>query len=334
MQRLFQYAKKLLHKGFDALSIHLFIILLSLPIFVAWGIPISLMSFIGNTIFTPLLAVYIFLSSLLFLAALFNTKLVIIASALNLLTYWWLQILNTLSIDSYIGFTSQSFLLTCIISMATLLITHTKKINTQQKGLLYILLFSITLSCQQVCRKTKESIIKIPCFDKHLYLLTYENNYIIIDTGALGKKSSAPSYLQYTLIPEVIKSTGLTKISTFITLQPTSFTFAALEVACQKNWVKTIYVPIWHGKAPRSWYRNWCSCKKAARESNCAIVRIKQNKKYLINKKNRVILEAQKKTYKNTKNYFLTNTHIYGAIDNNLFNFYASKYKKSEYTSI
>jgi len=334
MQRLFQHAKNLLSKGFYALSIHLFIALLSLPIFVAWGIPISLMSFVGNTIFTPLLAIYIFLSSLLFLAALFNSKLVIIASALNMLTYWWLQILTTLSIDSYVGFTSQSFLLICIISIATLLITHTKKATLQQKGFIYIFLFFIALSCQQVCRKNKESIIKIPCFDKHLYLLTYENNYTIIDTGALGKRSSAPSYIQFTLIPEIIKRTGSPQISTFITLQPTSFTFAALEVACQKKWVKEIYVPIWHGKAPRSWYRNWCACKRAAIESNCAIIRIKQNKKYLINKKTQVILEAQKAPSKNTKKYFITNAHIYGAIDNNLFNFYAAKYKKSEYTSI
>src|SRR6185436_7137348 len=71
------------------LEIQLFITLCSLPILLAWGLPISLASLLGNFVFAPFLTIFLLLSSLLFFGQLCNIPCSFVAQALELVTDFW-----------------------------------------------------------------------------------------------------------------------------------------------------------------------------------------------------------------------------------------------------
>src|SRR5579862_7575785 len=66
-----QFLNRLYTTSITTLSMQLFLSLVSLPILASWGLPISLMSPIGNVIFSPLLTLFLLLSSIIFFCELF-----------------------------------------------------------------------------------------------------------------------------------------------------------------------------------------------------------------------------------------------------------------------
>lgn len=72
-----------------ALQAQLVLTLASLPILINWGLPISYMTFFGNLLFTPILMVFIFTSSLLFFTQLCNIPNGLMVSILEYTTQLW-----------------------------------------------------------------------------------------------------------------------------------------------------------------------------------------------------------------------------------------------------
>ncbi len=69
------------------IQIQLFITLMSLPVLMWWGLPFSLMSFVGNLIFSPIIVAFLTLSSLIFMTEL--------ASIPNYYLVWSLEKVTT-----------------------------------------------------------------------------------------------------------------------------------------------------------------------------------------------------------------------------------------------
>ena len=84
--------------------IQLLVTLISLPILVWWGIPISLLSPIGNLIFTPLLTIFLFLASLIFFLELFYIPNQWLIYLLEIVTRFWNYLITFGSNGSLIGF--------------------------------------------------------------------------------------------------------------------------------------------------------------------------------------------------------------------------------------
>ena len=69
----------------DGIMVHLAVTLVSLPILIMWGLPFSLAASIGNIAFTPLLACFLAISSLIFFTELLfipNAMLISLLSTL------------------------------------------------------------------------------------------------------------------------------------------------------------------------------------------------------------------------------------------------------------
>lgn len=74
------------------LYLQLFISLIAFPLLLCWGLPISLLSPVGNLIFGPFLTVFLFLSSMLFFTELLYLPNGWIASVLDTFTQSWLSL--------------------------------------------------------------------------------------------------------------------------------------------------------------------------------------------------------------------------------------------------
>src|SRR5437763_195216 len=85
-------------------QLQLFITLFSLPLLISWGIPLSLLSPLGNLIFGPVLTIFLFLSSLIFFSELIGIPNGLLIALLEKITTWWLCIMHANTQSWLVGF--------------------------------------------------------------------------------------------------------------------------------------------------------------------------------------------------------------------------------------
>jgi len=180
--------------------------------------------------------------------------------------------------------------------------------------------------------RTQEAVLDIPCFSGNIHLLVTHNTSILIDPGYMGQRISAPSWTEYTLVPTCIQKTGKAFIDHVVILQPTIFTFNALEILCKKSFLKTVYIPLWSGENERKWCKPFTTFKEAAATHGCTIVRFGKDIEIPIYPKNNshscIMLNTCNRPDIIKNGIHFANAHIAGIIDNKPLSFYAAVYKK------
>jgi len=314
------------HYILDLLNIQLFVTLISLPIFIAWGIPIPLSSILGNLIFSPFLTMHIFLSSLIFMGALFDISCTPLLWLLDKLSITWITLLTYFPTPLQVGFPALSMPALLAIAIITLLILHTKRYTREHKIIRYALLLFALICYAQLHKRLHAGHMQIPCFNGHVQVLTTPQQCLLIDTGAMGQRISAPSWAEYTLMPTLLKATGHSSITTFITLRPTSFTFAALELLCRKGVLRKIYVPVWEGERSRVLGGAFMAFIRVANAHGCTVVRFGYNQSHTVtdfSPKEIVTLTTTDVSHKKS-GVRIAKGSVQGIIDNTPFSFYAS----------
>src|SRR4051812_19287834 len=99
------------------LELQLLISIVILPILIAWGLPTSIMSIVGNLIFAQILTLFIFISALLFTTDLCGIPNFWIAQALEWVTSIWHYVLSFGSAHWLIGFPAWMFPISCILAI-------------------------------------------------------------------------------------------------------------------------------------------------------------------------------------------------------------------------
>lgn len=220
------------------LELQLVISLMSLPILTYWGLPISYMSPLANMIFTPLLILFLWISCLFSICALTHMPCSWFVYALDYITSLWNYLLSLGRPEWLIGFSHQTIwvsLLSCIIVFY--LYTYIKPPTKQAVCFLLILWLCLILT-QYYAQKNNYKKIK----DLPLIALQINNKTYLIDYGALCMKQNFYTYIDYTILPMLIKTTGITTVDTLILCKPSSFLAKAThQFALQTN-LKTIIV--------------------------------------------------------------------------------------------
>jgi hypothetical protein len=205
----------------------LIITLISLPILIHWGITISKFGIVGNLIFSPILSIFLILSSLIF----FTELLTLPKKALDQLTCWWDNILNLGQKSWLIGFATQNTIFLLTIPFLAFLIIFHKKVNTITKRIiaLSVLLFaSIALLCVQDFLSIKENI-ELQNGKSSLKIIPQNNNLIINDYGFFSKKRNLQNFLEYEFRPYLLKKFGTLKIEKLSLLKPSKSNYKIIE---------------------------------------------------------------------------------------------------------
>lgn len=238
----------------NALQTQLIITVIAMPILVAWGMGTSLMTFVGNILFTPLLGVFLMLSSMLFFTEVLGIPNGMLAYALEQLTSSW---------DRILAYGQPSWLFTCAhpgmwpllgsILLTLWCIQHRRLTSARKKimcmtfiilvmaGSLWIFtLYRQHTLCNTVTvfnRTDKTGIV-----NGSLTFTTLEYHRCIVDHGFFARKKSADHAVLFELKPYLVKTIGASSLDSLIITKPSLGSFQAATALCSYCGVKKLFV--------------------------------------------------------------------------------------------
>lgn len=233
---------KLINHSLRFIQAQLVVTLFSLPLLITWGLPISFLSPIGNLIFSPVLTLFLFISSLIFFTELLFIPNRFLIWLLEKLTTTWLKIMAIDPTPWMIGFTRPHPLLLALIPVVTIAILLRYKHQPIQISIAWLFgFFVLTCGYLTIIETPYQLTATIPCNNHHVTLIKQQEQIVVIDPGVIGQRASAWSWLEYTLLPELVKKTGATRIDHLIVLQPTERLFDGVAKLCATIHIGTIY---------------------------------------------------------------------------------------------
>lgn len=238
----------------NALQTQLIITVVAMPILVAWGMGTSLATFVGNIIFTPILGVFLMLSSMLFFTELFGIPNGSVIYLLEHLTSWW---------DKMLSYGQPSWLFNCAhpgmwplaisIILALWCIQHRTLTSAFKKcmcmaGLIIAIggsLWLFTLyrqhsQCNIVTVFDREG--KTPALQGSLTYAIIDGRRCIIDQGFYARKKSADQAILFELKPYLVTKIGTASVDVLIITKPSLGSFQAATALCAYCGVKTLFV--------------------------------------------------------------------------------------------
>lgn len=269
------FAQRTAYKLRTFIVLQLFLTCMSLPILVWWGLPISLLSPVGNLVFSPFLTAFLSLASLLFFAQLLHIPNGLIAWALDLLTKIWLTILKWYPPGMLIAFSQPPWWILVVPPIfALIVIAHpcTRSVN-RSALLMTVGLFFFGFALKLLC-STSTDMFAIPCNNTELFVMRSCNTVLVIDPGAIGRRASGPSWVQHTLLTELAKKSGLRHIDHLVLCKINKTTFESVAELARITHIGTVYVPYWHGRLESGTIRAFMLLKGELEKTGGTIVRL------------------------------------------------------------
>ncbi len=321
--------KKTIERLYEKLTkwiyIHLVISIYSFLILVCWGIPFCPMSFVGNLIFGPVLTLFLGLSTLLFFTELCFIPNGYIALLLDIISHSWLWTLNYYSLQHLqIPCARPSIMVMSTLFCAAFIVILLRASYIKKNVYLCLMLISSFWLAGQ--HPITDEIEHLPCANGNLHIVKTADHLIVVDPGCLGRYISAPSFVQFTLMPHLVQKYGTYTIDHLILLQPGKLTFDAVQAIVQKGSIKHLYIPLWQGQLSKSGLISFMRMKEQAEQQSTVIHRLNNHEITLIKNKRtnlsiKPVQEEIKKTSINFKAFCVGNT-----IDKQSVTFYPSKY--------
>jgi len=195
-----------------------------IPILVYWGLPISLMSIVGNIIFAPFLMLCILCAFFIFFFELLYIPNGIWCTLFEHLTQCWTTLLLHGSPNWLIGFAHPGIFYLVLFALAGI---SSLAISRNWRPLLRVLLIGLVLTSGMFMLKygTKKS---------HLHVITYQNKSctvtqegdtlcLTIDHSGLRKKNFA-SWFNTIIKKELYRTFGRGTVDTVKLIKPTQYT--------------------------------------------------------------------------------------------------------------
>lgn len=312
------------------IQLQLFITLFSLPILIAWGLPLSILSPVGNLIFSPILVLFLFLSCLIFFCEIFFIPNGSLIYLLETISSWWIKILDIPDKRWLIGFHQPSTLILIALPCLTFFILMHKKTSSLNRSIACFFALLIGLTIYANLSQKKNNHYTIDCNNGTIHILQKSNTITVVDPGYIGSRASSSSWAQYTLVPYIIKETGKTTIDHLVLLRPGTFLFETIAQLTRCITIKNIYIVYWDGAMPKNGLRAYFRLKKILDEQKINLIRF-GNKPLVIEKKSDTpITITPLKTTISTNIISFPACFVQTQIDNNNITFYSAQYKHKE----
>jgi len=305
------------------LQAQLFINAISLPILVSWGLPISVLSPIGNLVFFPFLFLFLLLSSLIFFLEILFVPNGLLIVLLETLSNVWTRLLSLGENNHFlVGFGAPPTIFLCAIPLCAFFILYNRHTKTPIRSICLLAALLLTsFGLLKLFCNSGNFIEELDCKGKEVLLLHSDGQTTLIDPGVIGKKPSAASWAQYTLAPEVTSKTGKHAIDYIILLQPGIRTFQAIETLCRTMQIDTIFLVTWDGTLKKNGWRAFFHLKRAAQQHGIRLARIGKRKLTIaLGKKNKLVIRPTKQTLRYHDATYPA-LEVSGQIDNEAFTF-------------
>lgn len=305
------------------LEVQIFINLFSWPILIAWGLPVSLASPLGNFIFTPFLIMFLAVSLIVFLLELFYIPNTIFIYILEIITTLWLKLIdyNSNSWLLYLSKPSASILIITPI-LATVFIIRKHIANDQSSNKLHnnkdyiktiFCLIAITISLvgyssyfnHNFSNKLHNKIISLSRGSNKIKIFKIDHKLTILDMGALSIISSK-NFIDFKLLPAISKNFGLQSIWALIVLKPNKYSYKSCYYLLKNFRINKIYLPEFSDKSRNKMSKDIIKYKQKldnlAKQKNTEIIMLSDNIHKISYDENHFI-ELKKEPQSNTKYY-------------------------------
>lgn len=319
---------KISSKLLKFIHIQLFVSLISLPILVSWGLPISCMAPVGNFIFGPFLLLFLGLSCLIFFTEILYIPNSFFIWCLEQLTTLWHKLLNFGSQSWLISFCKPSpWFFVLLIGATVAIVVHKRLSSPGKSSLCFAVLLALAYGYLVFLNTPRYAIEQIPCYGKTLTAIKAPHQFALIDPGVLGRRISAPSWVEYSLLPHIRSTYGTNCLDHLVLLAPGIVLFDAVTQLISLIPVRHIYLPFWSGENPRGLGRAYMKMKEMAAKHKVILHRF-GNKPFTISlgKKSLVIVEPldAQCAYRTTK---YPACCVSGELPDEQVVLYSSKYK-------
>jgi len=193
--------------------------LMSLPLLILWGLPISVMSPLANFIFTPLLIIFLWCSCITTICCLANIPCAILDRAVEGLACLWLHLLSFSRPEWLIGFPSSMLKVSIAVCIFMVLLYTYIKPTAKHCAILLCLIWCSLILIRPYFTHT-DGLKKIGPLP--LWVACVHNKTYLIDHGALCNRKNRFTNFDYHVLPELIRHTGHTTIDTVIFCKPSN----------------------------------------------------------------------------------------------------------------
>lgn len=309
--------KKLPRAFYIFLQLQLFITLISWPILLMWGLPLSIASPIGNFIFAPFLTVFLLLASLIFFCELCYIPNIFLIELLERFNALWLWFLSLGSKSWLICYAQPSMLVALSLVIISVLLLHARNLAKPHRRMGAYLLFIGVLVCFfRITTSSFLGISTLECFKGNLTLINTGKHKIVIDPGILGRRNSAPSWVAYTLIPHLAKLYGTQSLDYVLCLKPSKTVFKSLTALCTQAYVRNLMLISWQGSLDNVGWGHWQELLSTCTEQNTNLIFIDQEPLSITDTENNTLtITPETKIYKKNKLCY-NQVHITGIINN------------------
>lgn len=221
--------------------------LISWPILIYAGLPISIMSPLGNLLFTPIITIYLLLASLIFFSELLfipNGYLIIV---LEKITKWWVALMKLNSSSWLIGVPSTSIFFLFLVPLIVIASMYYKPWSRQKKNILILFAYMICFgSVLCLFKKGKAPFTaEIMCVrnQKVFYCVAKKKALIVSATGL--QSQMIEQWMDYNLLPEMLKRTGSPSLDYLVVMVPKKTSFELAHQICARALVNEVYVHTW-----------------------------------------------------------------------------------------
>jgi len=254
-------------------TLQLFLTFFSLPILIAWGLPLSLLTIFGNIIMVPFLSIFLFLSSCIFFTEFFyipNNWLIFLC---EYTTDFWMFILSWHPTYCLYGFKRPSLFIIIIMGFLFLIVYYffIRHMIPIQRLFILLSFLIILMMVNHLWSKNLTGFFEISCNNGTVILVTDHGKTMLIDPGCIARNASAASWVEHTLAPFIIKNTGSLHIDYFIILQPRQRLFEALIKLLSTISIKTLIMPS-VSQSKLAYNANYISCIDRIKHTNGTIV--------------------------------------------------------------
>lgn len=221
------------------IQVQFFLSLISLPVLIAWGLPFSLLTMVGNLVFAPFLTLFLLCSSLVFFTEILHIPNSLCILMLEKVTAFWLWCLQWGSKSWMIGFKISVLPFSILAAiLAIIILQHTQWGKKNISAFLYTALFCFVILTNKLLSSPAEATVT--CNKKTVSVYNRNGKLTFVDNGALGEKINPTSWISYTLLNALTKQFGTVWVDTVYVSQSKLPTLDALHTLCQETPVDTI----------------------------------------------------------------------------------------------
>lgn len=216
------------------------ITIMSLPILIAWGMPISIMGPLANFVFTPLLIIFLWCCCCTTILALANISIPIFYQITNCLADVWIYLLSFSHPSWLIAIPSSMIKISLVFCLIIVGMYWYIKPSSKQASMVLMGLWCIIIALQPWYTTKPNTLQQVD--NLKLWYIKLGNSCYLIDNGALSTRKNLYTHIDFTILPQLIKHTGHATVDTLILCKPCNQICKIAQACVQQLNCSTIMV--------------------------------------------------------------------------------------------